>query len=62
MAIDKENKRVIYKISELIYEMYLKDLKSGNIIKEPIKYYGKICKKRNPIRNNDDSTLFNYGK
>jgi hypothetical protein len=48
-------------ILELIYEMYVKDLKSGNILRSKgIASFGKICKKRKSF-NNDDPTLFNYG-
>ena len=48
-------------ILELIYEMYLKDLKSGNIQNNKgVVSFGKICKKRKSF-NSDDPTLFNYG-
>ena len=34
-------------ILELIYEMYVKDLKSGNILNNKgVASFGKICKKR----------------
>ena len=49
-------------ILELIYEMYVKDLKSGNILSnKDIASFGKICKKRKSF-NNNDPTLFSYGK
>ena len=48
-------------ILELIYEMYLKDLKSGSIQgSKGAASFGKICKKRKSF-DNDDPTLFNYG-
>ena len=47
-------------ILELIYEMYVKDLKAGNILSNKgSASFGKICKKRKSF-NSDDSTLFNY--
>ena len=49
------------KIIELIYEMYMNDLKSGNIVKESIKSFGKIINKKG-LNKNDNPTLFNYGK
>lgn len=49
-------------ILELIYEMYVKDLKSGNIQNSRgVVSFGKICKKRKSF-NNNDPTLFSYGK
>ena len=58
---EEEIQIAIKKIIELNYEMYMKDLKSGNISKS-IKSYGKIIKKRNGVNNNDNPTLFSYGK
>lgn len=50
-------------ILELIYEMYVKDLKSGNIqSNKDIPAFGKICKKRNVLSNHEEPNLFNYGK
>jgi len=40
--------------------MYLKDLKSGNIVKDSLKSFGKICKKRGAFKNNEEPNLFNY--
>ena len=48
----------IFKIIELVYEMYIKDLKSGNITKS-IKSFGKIINKRGKLNKNDYPTLFN---
>ena len=64
MTKQEEIQIAVNKFIEIIYEMYIKDLKSGNIGKDnTIKSFGKICKKRNPLKNNnEDSTLFNYGK
>lgn len=48
-------------ILEFIYEMYVKDLKSGNILNNKgVVSFGKICKKRKSF-DSDDPTLFNYG-
>ena len=60
--MENEVKKEIKNILEMIYWLYQKDLKSGNIVKDKnIKTFGKICKKRNPLKNNDDSALFSYG-
>jgi len=61
---DKEEIQIaVNKFIEIIYEMYVKDLKSGNITKDNhIPSFGKICKKRNPLRNHEELNLFNYGK
>lgn len=61
MLRPEESKIIINKILEMIYWLYLKDLKTGNIIKE-INSFGKICKKRNPLKNDDNFNLFNYVK
>ena len=63
MTKQEEIKIAVNKIVEIIYEMYIKDLKSGNIGKDnDIKSFGKICKKRNILKNNDNSAFFNYRK
>jgi len=62
MNQEEEIKIASNKILEMVYWLYQKDLKSGNIAKNDLMSFGKICKKRNPLKNNDDSTLFNYGK
>ena len=55
MTKQEEIKIAVNKIVEIIYEMYIKDLKSGNIGKDnDIKSFGKICKKRNILKNNDN--------
>jgi hypothetical protein len=61
MNKEEENQIEIKKLVELIYEMYLKDLSSGNLVNEPAKSFGKICKKKNPLKNIDGSRLFYYG-
>ena len=49
-------------ILELIYEMYVKDLKSGNIQKNnDVVSFGKIYKKRNVLASRQEPNLFNYG-
>ena len=51
----------IKKIIEIIYEMYVKDLKSGNITKDNyIPSFGKILKKKSTFKKNDLPNLFNY--
>jgi len=62
MTEEEEVKIAVNKINELIYEMFLKDLKSGNISKEHIKSYGKVINKRNVFNKYNEPTLFNYGK
>lgn len=63
MNKEEEIQIAVNKFVEIIYEMYIKDLKSGNINKDKdIKSFGKICKKRNILRNHEDQNLFNYGK
>jgi hypothetical protein len=62
MTEQEEIQIAVNKIIELFYEMFLKDLKSGNINKLSIKSYGKILKKKGALINNDNPTLFNYGK
>jgi len=43
--MDEKIQIILKKIAEVVYEQYLKDLKSGNISNKPLKRYGKICKK-----------------
>ncbi len=63
MIEDKEEIQItVNKFIEIIYEMYMKDLKAGNIVKEPVKSYGKICKKRGFINGYKNPTIFNIGK
>ena len=59
LSQQEEIQIAISKIIELVYEMYIKDLKSGNITKS-IKSFGKIINKRGVIRKNDNPTLFGY--
>ena len=61
LSQQEEIQIAISKIIELVYEMYIKDLKSGNITKS-IKSFGKIINKRGVIHKSDNPTLFNYGK
>jgi len=59
----KEIQITVNKFIEIIYEMYMKDLKDGNISKDKaITSFGKICKKRNVLANHEEPNLFNYGK
>ena len=59
----EEIQNAIKAIFEMIYEMYVKDLKSGNIQRDKSTIsFGKICKKRNVLNKNYNPTLFNYGK
>lgn len=62
MGNDKKIQLAINKLIEIIYEMYLKDLKSGNIVMEPIKSFGKICKKKDFKNGYKNPTLFKFGK
>ena len=63
MLSQEETRIAINKLLEMIYCLYMKELKAGNIGKDKnSSSFGKICKKRNPLKNNDDPTLFNYGK
>lgn len=62
MIREEEIKRTINEIMEIIYEMYLQDLKIGNAVIEPIRSFGKICKKRNFSGNHEETNLFNYEK
>ena len=63
MNKEEEIQIAVNKFIEIIYEMYIKDLKSGNIGKDnTIKSFGKICKKRGVLANHEDQNLFNYGK
>ena len=64
LSQQEEIQIAIKNIIELIYEMYIKDLKSGNIIKdkEPIKSFGKICNRKKTLNKYDGPNLFNYGK
>lgn len=62
MSDKEENQITINKIIEVIYKMYLKDLKSGNIVIEPIKSFGKICKKKDFKNGYKNPTLFKFGK
>lgn len=57
LSQQEEIQIALKKIIELIYEMYTKDLKSGNVSKS-IKSFGKILTKK---VKNDNPTLFNYG-
>jgi hypothetical protein len=61
LSEQEEIQIAIGKIIELIYEMYTKDLKSGNINKS-IKSFGKILNKKSLLNKNDNPTLFNYSK
>ncbi|MBA7704355.1 hypothetical protein ES703_113161 [subsurface metagenome] len=64
--MESENKIIqiaLKNILEMIYWLYQKDLKAGNITKDKsIVSFGKIIKKRNPINNNENPNLFNYDK
>jgi hypothetical protein len=62
LSKEEEIKIAINKINELIYEMFLKDLKSGNISSKPVKSYGKILNKRGALVKYDNPTLFKYDK
>jgi len=42
MIIKEEIQIAVNKFTEIIYEMYLKDLKSGRISKKKSKSYGKV--------------------
>jgi len=59
---DKEEIQIaVNKFIEIIYEMYVKDLKSGNITKDNyIHSFGKILKKKSNFKKNDLPNLFNY--
>lgn len=59
---DKEEIQIaVNKFIEIIYEMYVKDLKSGNITKDNhIPSFGKILKKKSNFKKNDLPNLFNY--
>ena len=61
LSKNEEIQIAIPKIIELVYEMYINDLKSGNITKS-IKSFGKIINKRVTLNKNDYPTLFNYCK
>ncbi len=59
MVNEEQNQITINKIIELIYEMYLKDLKSNKSISNNyINSYGKICKKKGFINGCKNTTLF----
>jgi len=59
----EEIKIEVNKILEMIYWLYQKEIKAGNINKDKIiTSFGKIVKKRNSFKNNGNATLFNYGK
>lgn len=60
LSQQEEIQIAISKIIELIYEMYIKDLKLGNVSKS-IKSFGKILNKKGILNKNDNPTLFNYG-
>ena len=61
MDNDKKIQIDVNKIIQLIYEMYLKDLKEGYIKKDKlIPCYGKICKKRGVLKKYEDPKLFKY--
>ncbi len=60
MNKEEEIKIAVNMFIKIIYEMYLKDLKSGNIVKDSLKSFGKICKKRGVFKNNEEPNLFNY--
>lgn len=56
-------KEEIKNILEMLYWLYQKELKAGNIDKDKhIVSFGKICRKINILKNNNDCALFNYGK
>ena len=59
---EEEIQIAINKMVQIIYEMYIKDLKNGNIKKESIKSFGKICNRRKTLNKYDGPNLFNYGK
>ena len=61
---EEEIQIAINTLIELIYEMYIKDLKNGNIGKDKltIKSFGKICNRRKTLNKYDGPNLFNYGK
>ena len=47
----------------MIYWLYQKDLKSGDITKDKlIPSFGKILNKKCLLNKNDNPTLFNYSK
>ncbi|GAH11704.1 unnamed protein product [marine sediment metagenome] len=62
MLEQEEIQIAVNKFIEIIYEMYLKDLKSGNMANKSLKSYGKICKRRGFINGYKNPTLFNIGK
>jgi len=43
--MDEKTQIILKKIAEVVYEQYIKDLKSGIISNKPLKRYGKIYKK-----------------
>lgn len=61
MIKEEEIKKAVIRFNEVIYAMYLKDLKSGNISKDKnLKSFGKICKKRASFKSNEEPNLFSY--
>lgn len=60
LSQQEEIQIAIGKIIELVYEMYIKDLKSGNI-SSSIKSFGKVINKKGAKYKNSDPTLFEYG-
>ena len=49
----------INSILEMIYWLFMKELKAGKIRKDN-PCFGKICKKRDLLKKNDEPNLFNY--
>lgn len=62
MCKQEEIQIAVNKFIEIIYEQYLKDLKSGNISNNSLRSYGKICKKRGFINGYKNPTLFKFSK
>ena len=61
MLREEEIKIAANKILEMVYWLYQKELKSGNITKDKlIPSFGKILKKKGDFRKNEEPNLFNY--
>ena len=61
MLREEEIKIAANKILEMVYWLYQKELKSGNIIKDKlILSFGKILKKKGDFRKNEEPNLFSY--
>ena len=61
MENETEVKTAIKNILEMIYWLYKKELKDGNITKDNmVSSFGKILKKKDAVKKNDLPNLFNY--